>query len=190
MKMTKTTEITLRGRTNYNTSFPPANAKKGYVAKITGRAAGARKYEREFFGESVTILAGDEGLYERQIGEKNGGFTRYYHVILMHPEYGLIGSVDCEDAVPKIAKLLDDGVSIADAVEVTNLRPHSSVEGRMSFDAKARTPGAAKRVAKSATIESAVETCMEVLSMLPEAEAKKVLAELRKRANQPRVLVG
>lgn len=36
-----TTQITLTGTTNYNPSYPPRDAKKGYVAKITGRAAGA-----------------------------------------------------------------------------------------------------------------------------------------------------
>ena len=181
--MTRTTEIRLSGATNYHTSYPPRDAKKGYVAKITGRAAGAVKYAREFFGEEAAILEGDDGLYERQIGEKKGGYTRYYHVLLTHPEHGLICSTDCESSVPQIAKLLDAGVAIADAVEVSNLRPSERVEGRMVFDATPRTAGAAKRAAKSATIESAIESCMEVLSLLPEAEAKKVLAALRKRVS-------
>ena len=49
-------QITLSGSTNYNPSYPPANAKKGYVARITGRAGGAVKYQREFFGESVDLV--------------------------------------------------------------------------------------------------------------------------------------
>lgn len=56
-----TTEITLTGTVQYHPRFPPNNAKKGYVAKITGRAAGALKYAREFLGDRVTVLEGDEG---------------------------------------------------------------------------------------------------------------------------------
>jgi hypothetical protein len=183
---TRLTEITLTGPTNYNESYPPKNARKGYVAKITGRASGAKKYEREFFGESVTLLEGDEGLYERQIGDKKGGYTRYYHVMLFHPEHGLILSVDCEDEVPKLAKLLDDGRKIEDIVEVVDLRPSQKFEGRMIFDVAVRTATQAKAAAKSATIESATETCWDVLRLLPEKEAKKVLTELRKRVSPPK----
>ena len=50
----------------------------------------------------------------------------------------------------------------------------------MVFTAVART------AAKSATVESTVEHCMEALRLLPEAEAKKVLAELRKRVSPPK----
>lgn len=185
----KTTEITLSGPTHYNTSYPPRDARKGYVAKITGRAAGALKYAREFFGESVTVLEGDEGLYERQIGEKKGGATRYYHVVLSHPEHGLILSVDCESELPKIAKLLDDGVAIADAVEVANLRPSEKVEGRMVFDAVARTAAAAKKSAKSATVDSAIEACWQQLSLLPEKEQKAVMKALKERISPPKPAV-
>ena len=178
-----TEQIILYGQTHYNPSYPPSGAKKGYVAKITGRAAGSVKYEREFLGDCANLLAGDEGLYERQIGEKKGGYTRYYHVMLSHPEHGLILSGDCESELPKIAKLLDDGVAIADAVEVTDLRPSTKVEGRMTFTAVARTKAAAAKAVKSATIESAVEHCMAVLRLLPEAEQKKVLAALKKQTS-------
>lgn len=176
-----TTQITLTGTTDYNPSYPPRDAKKGYVAKITGRAAGSRKYEREFFGGEADLLEGDEGLYERQRGNKKGGFTRWYHVLLSHPDHGLILSADCEDEVPQIAKLLDAGHAIEDCVEVVDLRPSERVEGRMIFTVKARTPAAAKKAVKSATIESAVESCWSVLSLMPEKEVKKVMAELRKR---------
>lgn len=175
-----TSQITLYGPTQYNTSYPPANAKKGYVAKITGKAAGPLKYEREFFGGEVKILEGEKGLYERQVGNKNGGFTRYYHVILSHPDHGLIKSADCEDEVPKIAKLLDAGVSIEDAVEVEALRPSEKEEGLMIFTATARTAAQAKKAAKSATIGSAVADCLAALKLLPEAEQKKALSEIKK----------
>ena len=41
-------EITLHGTTEYNPRFAPSGAKKGYVARITGRKSGPMKYEREF----------------------------------------------------------------------------------------------------------------------------------------------
>jgi len=178
----KTTQITLTGQTMYNPHFGPNNARKGYVAKITGRAPGAKKYEREFLGETADIVEGDEGLYERQRGDKKGGYTRWYHVVLNHPEHGLINSTDCEYDVPRIAKLLDDGHAIADIVVPTNLRDHDRVEGRMVFDEWAiRTPAQARKAAKSATLDSAVDACWEQLSLLPETEKKKVLTALRKR---------
>ena len=181
-----TTEITLTGTTDYNERFPPRDAKKGYVARITGRAVGALKYQREFLGHEVALLEGDEGLYERQRGDKKGGYTRWYNVILSHPEHGLILSVDCESELPKIAKLLDEGVAIADAVEVANLRPSEKFEGRMIFDAVARTSGAAKKAAVGQTIDSAVEACWQTMCNLPEKEAKKVLAALKLRVSPPK----
>jgi hypothetical protein len=175
--------ITLVGSTDYNEKFPPANAKKGYVARIRGTAAGAIKYDREFLGQEAALVEGDEGLYERQRGDKKGGFTRWYHVLLSHPEHGLILSLDCEDELPKIAKLLDAGIAIQDAVEVTDLKPSEKYEGRMIFTAKARNKSAAANAAKSATIESAVDHCWQVLSLLPEKEAKKVLTALKERVS-------
>lgn len=179
------TQIELLGQTEYDERFPPRDARKGYVARITGRAAGAVKYQREFLGKEVTLLAGDEGLYERQIGERKGGFTRHYNVVLSHPEHGLIRSVSCENELPKIAKLLDDGVSIQDAVEVTNMRPSKQTEGLMVFDAVARTKTEAKKAAVCVTIEAAVEVCWQALATLPEKEAKKVLAALKIRLAPP-----
>lgn len=177
-------EITLTGPTNYNPRFAPSGAKKGYVARITGRASGAVKYEREFLGSEATLLAGDEGLYERQIGEKKGGYTRYYHMLLSHPEHGLILSADCEAEVPKIAKLLDDGVEIQGAVEVIDLRPSERHEGRMIFTARARTKSQAKQARAAASIDGAVTDCIAVLRGLSVAEQKKAISEIRKRLSQ------
>ena len=178
----KTEQITFVGRTDYNTSYPPHDAKKGYVAKITGRAAGAVKFEREFLGQEADIFESDEGLYERQRGNKKGGYTRWYHVVLSHPEYGLIASTDCEGDAPRIAKLLDDGHDIHDIVVPTNIRPHSKIEGRMVFDAwEIRSASAAKKAAKATTIASAAEVCWDAIQGLSKADAKKVLVELRKR---------
>lgn len=183
--MKKTTQISLSGPTVYHPNYPPRDAKKGYVARITGRAAGKLKYEREFLGADVDLLEGDEGLYERQRGDKKGGSTRWYHVVLSHPDHGLIMSADCEDQLPKIAKLLDDGVTIQDAVEVTDLRPSEKTEGLTVFTAVARSASAAKQAAKAQTIDSAVEGCWAEMCNLPEALQKKVLTQLRKRVSPP-----
>lgn len=180
-----TTEITLRGATEYNTNYPPKDAKKGYVAKITGRAPGAVKYRREFLGESVTLTDFDTGLYERQIGKKKGGFVRYYHVVLDHPEHGLILSTDCEDQLPRLSKSLDDGMTIEDAVEVTNLRPSENREGVMVFDVVVRSASAAKKAAAAATIGEAVDACVGALAPLDDSSKRKALAELRKRLAPP-----
>ena len=178
--------INLAGTTDYNVKYPPANAKKGYVARIRGTAPGAVKYDREFLGDEVGLVEGDEGLYERQRGDKKGGHTRWYHVLLSHPDHGLILSVDCEEELPKIAKLLDAGTAIQDAVEVTDLRPSERYEGRMIFTARARSKAEAAKAAKSATVDSAIETCWAALSLLPEKEAKAVLAALKLRVSPPK----
>ena len=185
--MTKREEITLRGTTDYNTNSPPRDAKKGYVAKIKGTAAGALRFDREFFGEKCIVTEGDEGLYERQRGDKKGGFTRWYPVILSHAEHGLIIDGDCDEVeVRKVAKLLDQGIDIADAVELTDLRESENNPGNWLFTAKARTSRQATKAKKSATIGSAIEECWSVLLLLPEAEQKKVLAALKKRVSPPK----
>jgi hypothetical protein len=182
--MTKREEIILRGTTDYNTSYPPRDAKKGYVAKINGTAAGALKYDREFFGDECIVTEGDEGLYERQRGDKKGGYTRWYPVIVSHPEHGLIIDSDADEAeVKKIAKLLDQGIAIQDAVEVTELVESEKTPGNWLFTAVARTASQASKAKKSATIDSAIEECWSVLSLMPEAEQKKILAALRKRVS-------
>lgn len=185
--MAKREQITLTGTTDYNTSYPPRDAKKGYVAKIKGTATGALKFEREFFGNECIVTEGDEGLYERQRGDKKGGYTRWYPVIVSHHEHGLIIDSDCDEVeVKKIAKLLDQGIDIADAVEVTDLRESENTPGNWLFTAKARTASQASKAKKSATIDSAIAECWSVLSLMPEAEQKKILAELKKRVSPPK----
>jgi len=176
-------EVKLSGATLYNPRFPPADAKKGYVARITGREAGPVKYRREFLGSTLTVLEGDEGLYERQVAKKSGGATRFYHVILSHPEHGLIMSDDCEAAVPKIAAMLDKGIAVVDAVEVANLRPSPSVPSLMIFDAVPRTASQAKIAAMAQTVDAAVEACWQVLVVLTPIDAKKAMAALTARCS-------
>jgi hypothetical protein len=174
----------LTGTIDYNPRFPPRDAKKGYVARITGRASGAVKYQREFLGSEVTILPGDEGLYERQRGDRKGGYTRWLVVIVQHAEHGLIIDSNCDEVeFAKLAKLLDEGVLLVDAVEITNLRPSEKVAGRMVFDAVARTKSQAKQAAVGQTIDSAVEACWAAMCNLPEKEAKKVLSALKLRVS-------
>lgn len=174
-------QVKLTGKIEYNPGYPPTDARKGYVAKITGRAGGGKKFEREFLGDEAEIFEGDEGLYERQIGRKKGGYARYYHVVLNHPQHGLIKSSDCENKAPQIAKMLDDGHAIDAIVEPIDIRPAARIEGLMIFDVRVRTPAAAKKAVKSASIESATDACWEHLALLPAPEAKEVLTALRKR---------
>lgn len=174
---TKTEQITLTASIDYHPNFPPKDAKKAYVAKITGRAAGAVKFAREFLGDSVTLVEGDAGLYEKQNGNKKGGCTRYYHVVLEHPEHGLIMSTDCEGDLPKIAKLLDDGLTIAEIVEPSQLRPSERNPGRWVFDVTVRT----KKQAETASAEDAITACLALLVPLPAVSQTKALSELKAR---------
>jgi len=127
------TQIELEAHQGWDRRWPPKDARKAYVAKILGRETGPRKYQREFLGTTAELVEGDEGLYERQNGERKGGYTRYYHVVMSLPEYGLIRSTDCEDLVPRIAARLDAGASIDEIVRATNIR---SEHGEMIFDAQ------------------------------------------------------
>jgi hypothetical protein len=176
--------IKFAGRTDYNVKFPPNNAKKGYVAKITGRASGAVKYEREFFGGSVEILLGDaDALYEIQHGEKKGGYERRYNVVLNHPEHGLICSttVTTEPLVAKIAKMLDEGHAMKDIIDVQNLRAKETNPEFYLFDCAIRSPAKAEKSAKSATIASAVDACWQILSLMPDDQRNQVLEEIRSK---------
>lgn len=178
----KRDSITLTGKIHYNESYPPKDAKKGYVAKILGTASGSMKYQREFLGSEVQIVSSESGLFERQNGEKKGGFIRWYPCILSHPEHGLIIDADVDEVeVKKIAKLLDAGIDIDNAVEVTELKPIEDKPEYMQFTAKARTASQATKVAKSATIESAIESCWSILSLMPDDSKKKVMSQLKKR---------
>lgn len=180
-----TDSLTLFGATNYNTKFPPRNAKRGYVAKLTGRAPGAVKYAREFLGERVTLVAGDDGLYEVQTGQKKGGYDRDYCVVLTHAEHGLVKGLCDEADVAKITQRLDQGYALSEIVEVGELRESRKTEGLLVFSVAVRTVAAAKQAFKCATLESAIESCWQTLALLPLPEQKKVLAELRKRVTPP-----
>lgn len=171
---TPATQRTLRARCEYNEKYPPAKASKAYVARITGRADGAVKYAREFLGREVTLLAGDEGLYEVQIAHKKGGYTRMFYVVLSHVEQGLIVSCDCEGVVAQIAKLLDDGHAIQDIVEAANVRPATS--GKYIFDATIRTAQA-----PAPTVDQVVEAICAAARHLSAAAREEAFAAAAKR---------
>lgn len=120
--MSKDIQNCFTAPTHWDERHPPKDAKKGYVARITGREAGPKKYAREFLGGTFTAVQGDEGLYERQIGQQKGGATRYYHVVLWDGVNNrMLASRDCEDLVPQIAARLDAGEVIHDIVEATDI---------------------------------------------------------------------
>lgn len=106
--------------------------------------------------------------------------------MLSHPEHGLIKSTDCEDVLPQIAKSLDAGVSIAEAVEVNNLRPSERTEGLMIFDASARTVAAAKKAAANASHEERLAAVLAALDGLDAKSSQKVLTAARKSLQLPR----
>lgn len=170
----------LQARTEYHASYPPTDAKSAYVAKILGRADGSRKYERGFSSDNITLLEGDEGLYEVQHALKKGGYCREYFVILSDPKYGLIKSLDCEAIVSKLVKLLDEGVDIHAAVEVTGLRPSRKTLGLWVFEAVARSLVKARKQVTATTLQQAVATCHETLQQLPQQEQQKAMTALRK----------
>lgn len=132
-------QVKISADVKYNPSYPPKGAKKAYVAQILGTKPGPLKFDREFLGDSCYVAADAQGIYERQIGEKKGGYTRYYHVALHHPEHGMMLSYGLgEAAATKVAKLLDKGFSIDEAVAISGIRPSSKVEGQMTFDYEPR----------------------------------------------------
>lgn len=180
-----TTSITLRGNIEYHERFPPANAKKGYVARIKGKAPGALKYEREFLGSEFTAVdADDAGLYEVQTGLKKGGAERAYYVILPHPEHGLIRSQNLQlpSAMACLTKLLDDGVPITDAVEVTNLR---ATESHWRFTAVIRTKTAAQKAADAAKTEDTATAIRAAIAGMPPTAAAKLLRAVAKEITAP-----
>ena len=69
-------EFKLAGSEDYNPRFPPANAKKGYVARLTGRDLRST-FGREFLAKEIHVTAADCPLLaECQTGEKKGGHSR------------------------------------------------------------------------------------------------------------------
>lgn len=167
--------ITLTARIKYHPSYPPKNAAKAYVARITGRVRGPKKYEREFLGTSFEAVDADDcGLYEVQHGDKKGGWTRYYYVILPHPEHGLMRSSDCEDDLPKIAKALDDGRDITDVVAADDITPPDD-DTPAKFVARVMTRTQAKSRQAAVTAEEA-EAAVN-------AEVRAKLERLRLRLN-------
>lgn len=174
--------ITLFAPCRYNSNYPPKNAAKAYVARITGRSSGPVKYAREFLGNSFDAVDEDDaGLYEVQYAEKKGGWTRYYYVVLSHPEHGLIRSIDCETLLPKIAKALDDGRHITDIVSFDEVAaPDPGSDAPAKFVPVLLTRAQAAKLAASADAADAEAQVRLAVSALSPADASKLLRRLAK----------
>lgn len=142
-----------------------------YVARLTGRNS-QFTFEREFLGASV--LVDTPGIYEVRDVDRKGRKTDSYTLVL---------SVDIdnvedfraekEDAM-KICKLLDAGERLEDIV-------HSFEEdGNLVWGFRDKKAEAEK--AKS----SVLEQCYELLKTLSEADAKKIIKELKDRISPPK----
>jgi hypothetical protein len=176
--------VTLNADVQYNPRFAPSGAKKAYVARLRGRVSGAQTFEREFLG-SGTVLIDEPGLYERQIGCKKGGADQYYHVVVdVDGELRKSTDVGRETAMT-IAKRMDGGEAIGEMVRLTG-RPSQRDPAVTVYDCELLTKSEAAKAVKGATVDTAIEACWQVLSLLPEKEAKKVLAALKVRVSPPK----
>ena len=93
----------------------------------------------------------------------------------------MIRSRDCEEVAMRIAKLLENSVSIEDAIEVLDL---DSSGKEVRFTATPRTLSAARKVHRAANTEQHVSAVCEILKGLPTREAKKILSAVRKKLEQ------
>jgi hypothetical protein len=176
--------VTLTADVEYNERFAPSGAKKAYVARLLGRVSGAQTFNREFLGKGAVVID-EPGLYERQIGCKKGGADQYYHVVV-EVDGDLRKSTDVgRETAMTIAKRMDGGERIGDMVRLTG-RPSQRYPAVTVYDCEVMTKSEAAKAAKGATVDSAIDACWQVLSLLPEKEGKKVLAALRGRVSPPK----
>jgi hypothetical protein len=164
---------------------------KNYVARLTGRHS-SMTFAREFMGKEALI--DEAGLFEECDIDKRGNKDQTYVLVLPLPEP--VGgedlrrfSADKEDAM-KIARRLDEGETldqIVVAVPRENREQYLAENpGRHGYVYRIQTKGEAKKATAAATITSATQDCWKVLSLLPEREAKKVLAALKARVSPPK----
>lgn len=162
--------------------------RKNYVARIAGRNS-KMTFEREFLGKTPDI--DEPGLFEICDYDRKGRKEISYVLVLAVPEEVQAGGIaklvtDKEDAM-KIARRMDDGESIEQIVvaEPRENRDQWLAEhpGKTGYVYAIRTKGEAKKATVAATVDSATNDCWKVLSLLPEKEAKKVLAALKLRVS-------
>lgn len=179
--------------------------RKQYVARITGRAAKVT-FARDFVGqkygkrqESTSYDTDEVGLYELCSIDRKGQKEQRYRLILPAPGAaaceGVAGDAEEEGRVDEgaalretaaglvvvraskeeamaIAKRLDKGEQLVEIVRIVDLAQNQI---------EILTAAQAKKAAAAATVDEAVSACLAVLGALPEREAKRVVAELRKR---------
>jgi len=166
---------------------------KQYIGRVTGRDPkwGLRL---EFIGtkggkrnEETTAEVDDPGIYVVRNWDRKNRADETYLLIL---EVGQDDegapklrsfSLDKSDAL-KIAKLMDGGRKLADIVEPIDAAPERRADRTWGYI----TVRQAASKAEAQTIDSATEACWQVLTALPEKQAKKVLAALRLRVSPPK----
>ncbi len=162
-------EFTIAASEDYNTRFPPRDAKKGYIARIMGRDLKSH-FAREFLPKTINVARADcPLLVEVQNGLKKGGANRRYRLFLAAAD-GQVARYNLDEADARwLAQQLDEGRDLAACF---------GVEGRIS-------PAAAKRELVGQTIETAIDACYAAIGNLPEKDQKKVLAGLKKKLAPP-----
>lgn len=150
-----------------------------YVARIVGRDA-KYTFAREFIGrkggkrgDCTNADVDDPGLYEMcDVTRKRGKESRY-RVILADGETLRVVRADKDEAM-KIARALDEGRRIDQIVADVDWEEHTFT---------VLTAAAAKKAAAGQTLESATAACWDILQALPQKDARKILAELKRRVN-------
>lgn len=164
------TTITITASEKYNPRFAPAGAKKAYLARLTGRSANAT-FEREFLAKSYDFdAAACPALLERVDVAKDGSrYSPDYMLLLANGEDVVQCDLDKSEAM-WLAAQLDAGRKLEDCW---------NEGGRVS-------PKAAAKEQVAVTVIAAIESCWKMIEVLPEKEAKKVLAALKARVSPPK----
>jgi hypothetical protein len=171
--------VTLQANNDYNERFAPAGAKKAYVARITGRDS-KLTFAREFIGNG-DVLVDDAGLYEVRNVDKKGRPNDSYYVVLEHDgEIRRSTVMNREQAMP-IAKAMAER-TINAIVEFVG-RPSRLDPTKIVFDAVLITAKQAEKKAVAQTIDQITDDCWKMLQMIPEKQAKAVLAALKARVS-------
>jgi hypothetical protein len=163
-----------------------------YIARVTGRNS-KYTFEREFIGRmdgrEKHAYIDEPGLYEICDIDKKGRKDQNYRIIVPDPSGELIclrpygdnlDGVGAMEIATEVAKRIEAGEQIAGMIQLEK-KPDSEDWGYRLL-----SKAAAKKAHVSATIDSAIEACWEVLQALPEKEAKKALAALKARVSPPK----
>lgn len=164
------TTITISATEKYNTRYAPAGAKKAYLARLLGRSI-SQTFEREFLAKSYDFDAAScPALLERVDVAKDGSrYSPDYMLLVASGEEVVQFDLEKADAM-WLAAQMDAGRNLADCW---------NEGGRVS-------PKAAAKEQVAVTVTAAIESCWKMLEVLPEKEAKKVLAALKARVSPPK----